>query len=74
MEELRFEHIEYLKLLWLIPLLLLLFLFAMRMRKKNWKAMGDESLIRQLTPRFSRTKLWYKFILGALALIFLIVH
>jgi len=73
MEELRFEHMEYLSLLAIVPLMLLLFVLASYLRQRDWKAFGDISLLRQLAPEFSKGRLWLKMILAMLAFTFLIL-
>jgi tetratricopeptide (TPR) repeat protein len=66
----QFEHIEYLLALAAVPLLILLYLFAIKQKKKTIKKIGDEALVKQLTKNYSPKKFLYKFILIIAAFIF----
>ena len=70
---LRFEDPIYLLLLWLIPLLALLRLFAWRRRKAKLRKFGDYDLVWQLMPDVSKFRPSVKFWLMNSALAVLIV-
>ncbi|MBX2925593.1 MAG: VWA domain-containing protein [Chitinophagaceae bacterium] len=67
----RFEHIEHLLLLLLVPIIILLFNAMLRWKKNTVKKIGDEKLVRQLTNNFSPKKQLLRFItaMGALGLV-----
>lgn len=69
----RFEHIEYLYGLGIIPILWLLFWFGMRWRKNAMNKFGERNLILQLIPDYPYYKHQIKFSLLMLSLAFLIL-
>ena len=66
----QFEHIEYLLALAAVPLLILLYFFAIKQKKKTIQKIGNEALVKQLTKDYSPKKFLYKFILVTAAFIF----
>jgi Ca-activated chloride channel family protein len=64
----RFEHIEVIPALAVIPLLIFLFYMVMRWKKNKIKKIGDSSLVNQLIKGYSANKFLAKFVLSALAL------
>jgi Ca-activated chloride channel family protein len=71
----RFEHPEYLYLLFLLPAFLALFLYALYIKKRNLKRFGDWKIIHVLMPDVSMRKQYIKFglLLAALALFILTI-
>lgn len=69
----RFEHIEYLYALGIIPVLAFFFWLTWRARSRALLRFGDKSLLDRLMPAYSRYKHYLKFSLLLLALAFLIV-
>lgn len=69
----RFEYIEYLYALGVIPILWMLFWFGMRWRKNALNKFGERNLILQLIPDYPHYKHQIKFSLLMLALAFLIL-
>ncbi|MBX3254944.1 MAG: VWA domain-containing protein [Chitinophagaceae bacterium] len=67
----RFEHIEHLLLLLLVPIIILLFNSMLRWKKATTKKIGDEKLVKQLTNNFSPARHLFRFItmLGAFVLL-----
>ncbi|MBN4081860.1 VWA domain-containing protein, partial [bacterium AH-315-C07] len=63
----RFENIEYLNLLYLLPLLVVIFWLAVRWRRKALKSFGDSELMKELMPDYSRYKNSVKFVIVLLA-------
>lgn len=59
----RFEHIEHLLLLLLIPVLVLLFLAVLRWKKNTSMKIGDEKLVAQLTKSFLPKRYLLRFII-----------
>ena len=70
---LRYEHIEYLNLLFTIPLLLIAIVIFGNWRKKALKAFGDNDLVNRLMINFSKKRKIIKNLLFILMLIFLII-
>jgi Ca-activated chloride channel family protein len=71
---LRFANPEYFHLYWLVPALILFFVWAFRHKKRLLKRLGDEELIARarLTASVSRTRQIWKAILVILAFSFLV--
>lgn len=58
---LRYEHIEFLYLLGIIPVLLLLFILTMRWQKRALNSFGEYRLVKKLMPMASSYKAKLKF-------------
>ncbi len=69
----RFEHIEYLYTLLLIPFFTILFVLFMIWKKRALKRFGDMKVISQLMPMMSKRKPVLKFILLIIAFAFLVI-
>jgi Ca-activated chloride channel family protein len=69
----RFEHIEYLYILLLIPFFSTLFILLMIWKKKAIRRFGEWDVIAQLMPLLSGRKVVLKFIILMLAFGFLII-
>lgn len=69
----RFQHIEYLYALGVLPLFILVYVWNRMKRKKSLEVFGDTGLVRQLFPDISDVKPTWKFILFVSAYIFLII-
>ena len=65
---LRFEHINYLTGLFALIALGGLFAFALFMKKRTVKKIGDEKLVRELTRKYSPFNFLFKFLLIAICL------
>lgn len=65
---LRFEHINYLTGLFALIALGGLFAFALFMKKRTVKKIGDEKLVRELTRKYSPFNFLFKFLLIAVCL------
>ncbi|MBK9097863.1 MAG: VWA domain-containing protein [bacterium] len=68
----RFAHPEYLNLLYLLPVLVAVFWYAGKNRKKLLQNFADKELHKTLFPTDSNLKRWAKFVLILLALACLI--
>ena len=68
----RFAHIEFLWLLWIIPVLILAHILYTRHKRKQLLAFGDPSLLAELMPNASVIRPHVKFTLEILALTLLI--
>ncbi|MBO9564522.1 MAG: VWA domain-containing protein [Niastella sp.] len=71
--DLRFQYIEYLIGLAAIPLVVFLFWWTLRWKKKTIKKIGDEKLVRQLISNYSPFHFQLKFLLLAVGLAAIIV-
>jgi Ca-activated chloride channel family protein len=71
----RFEHPDYLYLFILLPVFLVLFLYAMYVKKRNLKRFGDMKTIRILMPDVALKKQHFKFwlLFAALALFIVVI-
>ncbi|MCL1943374.1 MAG: VWA domain-containing protein [Candidatus Azobacteroides sp.] len=69
----RFENPGYLYLLIILPLLLILFFYALNLRKKNLEKFGNPKLLKFFMPEASLARIWVKFWLAFVAAAFLII-
>jgi len=69
----RFENIDYLYALLLLPIFMLLFWLIQRARKNAFDKFGNSTLLAQLMPAYSKYKHTTKFALLLVGLSFLIV-
>ena len=70
---LKYEHIDFLYLLVIIPVLLLLFVLAMKWRRKALNNFGEYRLVKKLMPMASNYKVKLKFGVFLLAITTLII-
>lgn len=68
----RFENIEYLYLLLVIPLFIIIFIVMINWKKKALKRFGETSLLNRLMPSSSKSRPVLKFIMLMLACVFLV--
>ncbi len=68
-----FQHIEFLYLLVLIPVLFALYFYALHKKKNTVKKLGDKDLIELLTSNHSTGKYRIKIFLVAIGMFFLII-
>jgi Ca-activated chloride channel family protein len=73
MEKFRFEHIEYLNLLYFLPLLIVLFIVMQWFRKRNLKKLGQREIISRILEEVSAIRPVVKFVLLTLSLAAVIV-
>lgn len=69
----RLAHPQFLYLLLLIPLLVLLFVYARRQKKKALAKFGDLNLIMRLIPEFSGSREILKFIIWSTAWMLIVI-
>lgn len=69
----RFEHIEYLNYLWVIPIMAIIYILTLRWNKSRLSKFGDETLVQKLIPGISTLRNHIKFILFLVAMAFLFV-
>lgn len=66
---LRFQNIEYLYLLTIVPIIILIFVLSQLIKKKNLEKLGNTKLLFELIPDLPKYKPLIKFSLLSLALI-----
>lgn len=64
----RFQHIEYLLGLALIPVLVIFFILVLRWKKRRVKKIGDPLLVKELIKGYSPLRFFLKFVFVILAL------
>ena len=64
---------EFLWLLFLIPLLLLVFGISRTIRKRSIRLFGNPALVRQLMPSWSSAKAWWRIVVFCLAFFFFVI-
>lgn len=69
----RFAHPHILWLLWAIPLLVVIFLLAWRLRKRRLARFGSLTTLDELMPEVSNGRVFLKFLLFVSAIFFLIL-
>ena len=69
----RFENIEFIYLLILIPILLVVFIIGRRIRKRSLKRFGDPDILNQLMPFLSVNRPVVKFLFILFALVVIIL-
>ena len=69
----RFEHSYYLYALLIIPLLILLFVAFLKMKKMAMNNFGECNIIKQLIPEYSEFRLRLKFYIILIAISLLIL-
>ena len=69
----RFAHPHMLWLLWAIPLLVVIFLLALRLRKHRLARFGSLTTLEELMPDVSNGRVFLKFLLFVSAIFFLIL-
>lgn len=70
---LRYENSEYLFLMLIIPIIIILFVMAIRWRKRAIDKFGESHMVFKLMPMASFTKLRLKFILFSFSIAFIII-
>jgi Ca-activated chloride channel family protein len=68
----EFGHIEYLHLLWTIPVLITAFWMVRAHNKRQLKKFATNEMVKRLAPMRSPRKIWWKYILMMLALAMII--
>lgn len=68
-----FAQAQYLLLLFLVPVIPILYGLVMHLRKRRLKKFGDEALVKELMPSYSKTKGWLRVVLFSLAFTFFVI-
>ena len=69
----NFANSQYLLLLLLIPVFFIIQAFVLRMRSRRIRKFGDETLVRQLMPSYSKAKVWVRLTMFALGFFFFVI-
>ncbi len=64
----RFEHPEYLNLMWLLPVLVIIYIIYYRWKRRTIKKLGDQQVISLMMPYRSAWRSHFKFLLSLLTL------
>ena len=68
-----FAESKYLFLLLLIPVLIIIQTVVLRLRRKRLEKFGDEALVKNLMPSYSKAKVWLKLSFFLLAFFFFVL-
>lgn len=69
----EFAHSEYIWLMWLIPVMLVIFLFARHKRKSAIRKFGEPDLLESLMPLYSSRRPVLKFVLLLFTIVFVVL-
>ncbi|MBR5836384.1 MAG: VWA domain-containing protein [Bacteroidales bacterium] len=70
---LSFAQAQYLFLLLLIPFFFIIQALVLKMRRKRIRKFGDEALVAQLMPSYSKGKVWVRVILFSIGFFFFVI-
>lgn len=70
---LNFAQSQYLFLLFLIPVFFLIQALVLRMRRNRLRKFGDEALVSQLMPSYSKGKVWIRLVLFSIGFFFFVI-
>jgi Ca-activated chloride channel family protein len=69
----NFAQAQYLLLIFLIPVFFVVQAVLLRMRRKRIRKFGDESLVNQMMPSYSKSKVWVRQTLYSVAFFFFVI-
>ena len=69
----NFAQAQYLFLILLIPVFFLLQALVFRLRTRRIRKFGDEELVRQLMPSYSKSKFWVRLVLFSIGFFFFVI-
>lgn len=69
----NFAEAQYLLLLFLIPVFFILQAIVLRFRRRRIRKFGDEALVNQLMPSYTKTKAWVRLSMFSIAFFFLVI-
>ena len=69
----HFAQAQYLLLLLLIPFFFVLQAIVLRLRRRRLKRFGDETLVAQLMPSYSKSKTWVRLVLFSIGFFFFVI-
>lgn len=69
----NFAHAQYLLLIFLIPLFFVVQAVLLRLRRRRIRKFGDEQLVNQMMPSYSKSKVWVRLSLYSIAFFFFVI-
>ena len=69
----NFAQAQYLFLIFLIPVFFILLALVQRMRTRRIRKFGDEALVKQLMPSYSKSRPWVKLTLFSIGFFFFVI-
>ena len=69
----NFAQAQFLALLLLIPFFFVIQAHVLKLRRNRIRKFGDENLVRQLMPSYSRSKVWVRLTFFALGFLFFVI-
>ena len=69
----HFAQSQYLLLLFLIPFFFVIYAVVLRFRRRRLRKFGDEALVSQLMPSYSKSKAWVRLVLFSIAFFFFVI-
>lgn len=69
----NFAQAQYLFLILLIPVFFLLQALVFRLRTRRIRKFGDEELVRQLMPSYSKSKVWVRLVMFSIGFFFFVI-
>ena len=70
---LNFAQAQYLLLLFLIPVFFIAQALVLKMRRRRVRKFGDEKLVSQMMPSYSRVKVWVRVVLFSIGFFFFVI-
>ncbi len=70
---LNFAQAQYLLLLLLIPFFFVIQALVLKMRRRKVRKFGDEALVSQLMPSYSKGKVWVRLVLFSIGFFFFVI-
>ena len=69
----HFAQAQYLLLLLLIPFFFILYTIVLSLRRKRVRKFGDEALVNQLMPSYTKGKAWIRLVMFAIGFFFFVI-
>ena len=69
----HFAQSQYLLLLFLIPFFFVIYAVVLHFRRRRLRKFGDEALVSQLMPSYSKSKAWVRLVLFSIAFFFFVI-
>ena len=70
---LNFAQSQYLLLLFLIPVFFVIQAIVLKIRRSRIRKFGDEALVSQLMPSYSKSKVWVRLVLFSIGFFFFVI-
>ena len=69
----HFAQAQYILLLLLIPVFFILYTIVLSLRRKRIRKFGDEALVNQLMPSYTKSKAWVRLVLFSIGFFFFVI-